>query len=765
MYKEFTQPSAVTHSVACQLTGGEEYLALVKGNSLLQIYSIKDVTVDYTDSESDSPEEQDGPVEVATSDSFIGEEMGVQASKVQVQSKFVLLGEWPLDGFVTNIDKVKTLANDGDLLIITFKYAKTVLVGWEAENYTISTVSLHYYEKNLMEQHFFDQDFPSQLSVDPKNHCFCLMYQQDQLAFLPFLQKEAFEDAQSNSTNSFYSSSILVNSSQFGEDIANIISIAFLHEYSEPTLAMIFQPQRTWTGTLPLYKDTVRYLVFALDLQNGSHTPIVSAQDLPYDTHTIVSLKEPIGGSLLIGTNQLLHIDSAGKICGVAVNGYSKLCTQTPLFDQSDLELRLEGSKVIPLTNSEVLLITEPGAVYMVNFTIEGKKVYKITLNLLDPTLAPAPSTVTAMKASRNVFVGSKTGEARLLSWKRKGEKADASKVPVEQSDKENKEEGTFEDEEDEDLYGTVATETVQVTNSDEPINVMIDDALPNYGPITSMAIGKPAVRTSHLSFPHPSSQGYDIVTASGSGITGALSVFQKSIKPRIFSDLKLPGCSELWTLNPRTRLQGDVSTEFGVPDTFLLTTDGETSKLYEIGKRLVDVTKRKASFMSKVPTIDVATVCGGSAIVQVCPDKVTVFDSSFGKPRPINLESSAKSVSFADPYVLVLLENGSYLVLQASFDPKSGNPGLEKLNITTSSGVKCGALSFSKLFSDMKMTKRGVKRKRSSGNSSQLQDEELDLPICILLTSDGSVEVSLRWLSHAFFFVRRRLTCFYRFP
>lgn len=759
VYKEFTQPSAVTHSVTCQLTGGgDEYLVLVKGNSLLQVYSTKDVTVDFTDSESDSPEEQDGQVEVATSDSFIGEEMGVQASKIRIQSKLVLLGEWPLDGFVTNIDKVNTLANDGDLLIITFKYAKTVLVGWDAENYTISTVSLHYYEKNLMDQHFFDDDFPSQLSVDPKNNCFCLMYQQDQLAFLPFLQKEAFDEAQANATNSFYSSSILVNSSQFGEDIANIISIAFLHEYSEPTLAMIFQPQRTWTGTLPLYKDTVRYLVFALDLQNGSHTPIVSAQDLPYDTHTIVSLKEPIGGSLLIGTNQLLHIDSAGKVCGVAVNGYSKLCTQTPLFDQSELELRLEGSKVIPLTNSELLLVTEPGTVYMVNFTIEGKKVYKITLKLLDRHLLPAPSTVAHMKASRNVFVGSKTGEARLLSWKRKGEKSEGSKVSVEPSHKEDKDEHTFEDDEDADLYGTAATETPQVSSNEEPIYVMIDDALPNYGPITSIAIGRPAVRTSHLSHPHPSSQGYDIVAASGSGVTGALSVFQKSIKPRIFSDLKLPGCSELWTLNPRTRLQGDVSTDFGVPDTFLLTTDGETSKLYEIGKRLVDVTKRKASFMSKVPTIDVSTVCSGSAIVQVCPDKATIFDSSFGKPRSIDLASSARSVSFADPYVLVLLEDGNYLVLQASFDSKSGSPGLEKLNLPTSSTVRCGALSFSTLFSDIKMAKRGVKRKRSSGDSSQLQDEETEMPICILLTSNNSVEVSSQWV---FGFVRRQLTFF----
>ncbi|KAA8916191.1 hypothetical protein TRICI_001682 [Trichomonascus ciferrii] len=751
VYKEFTQPSAVTHSVACQLTGGgDEYLALVKGNSLLQIYSTKDVTVAFTDSESDLSE-QDGHVEVETSDSFIGEEMGVKASKTRVQSKLVLVGEWPLDGFVTNIDKVNTLANDGDLLIITFKYAKSVLIGWDAENYTISTVSLHYYEKNLMEQHFFDQDFPSQLSVDPKNNCFCLMYQQDQLAFLPFLQKEEFDDAQANTTNSFYSSSILVSSSQFGEDIANIISVVFLHEYSEPTLAMIFQPQRTWTGTLPLYKDTVRYLVFALDLQNGSHTPIVSAQGLPYDTHTIVSLQEPIGGSLLIGVNQLLHIDSAGKICGVAVNGYSKLCTQTPLFDQSDLELRLEGSKVVPLTNSELLLITEPGAVYMVDFTIEGKKVYKISLKLLDRHLLPAPSTVASMKASRNVFVGSKTGEARLLSWKRKGEKTEGGKVSVEQSHKEDKDEHTFEDDEDEDLYGTVATETPQVSSGEEPIYVMVDDALPNYGPITSIAIGQPTVRTSHLSHPHPSSQGFDIVAASGSGITGALSVFQKSIKPRIFSDLKLPGCSELWTLNPRTRLQGDVSTDFGVPDTFLLTTDGETSKLYEIGKRLVDVTKRKASFISKAPTVGVTTICNGSAIVQVCPEKATIFDSSFGKPRSINFDSPASVASFADPYVLVLLQDGNYLILQASFDSKSGSPGLEKLCITTPSTVKCGALSFSTLFSDMKMTKRGVKRKRSGDDLSHLQDEEMEVPICIILTTDNSIEVSSPWFYSTF--------------
>lgn len=60
--------------------------------------------------------------------------------------------------------------------------------------------------------------------------------------------------------------------------------------------------------------------MLSVDLQAHTFTSIFSVNNLPYNVRTIIPLRDPIGGSLLIGTNEFIHIDSQGRVNGVFIN-------------------------------------------------------------------------------------------------------------------------------------------------------------------------------------------------------------------------------------------------------------------------------------------------------------------------------------------------------------------------------------------------------------------------------------------------------------
>jgi hypothetical protein len=51
---------------------------------------------------------------------------------------------------------------------------------------------VHYYEKGLWDEHFFDKEFEPIMSTDPQNSCIALMFQRDKIAFLPFHQEDVY---------------------------------------------------------------------------------------------------------------------------------------------------------------------------------------------------------------------------------------------------------------------------------------------------------------------------------------------------------------------------------------------------------------------------------------------------------------------------------------------------------------------------------------------------------------------------------------------
>ena len=112
------------------------------------------------------------------------------------------------------------------------------------------------------------------------------------------------------------------------------VHLAFLHQYREPTFGIITS---TMSASNSLgRRDHFTYMVFTLDLQQKASTTLLSIGGLPQDLFRVVPLPAPVGGALLVGTNELIHIDQSGKSNGVAVNPMTKQSTSFTLVDQSE---------------------------------------------------------------------------------------------------------------------------------------------------------------------------------------------------------------------------------------------------------------------------------------------------------------------------------------------------------------------------------------------------------------------------------------------
>lgn len=96
-------------------------------------------------------------------------------------------------------------------------------------------------------------------------------------------------------------------------------------------------------------------------------------------------------------------------------------------------------------------------------------------------------------------------------------------------------------------VYGPEDTATVQLTS----YTFEVMDSLLNIGPCGDMSVGEPAF----LSEEYDSSVDpcVEIVTTSGHGKNGALSVLQRTIKPQVLTTFELAGVNKMWTVYGKT--------------------------------------------------------------------------------------------------------------------------------------------------------------------------------------------------------------------
>ncbi|KZT18929.1 hypothetical protein NEOLEDRAFT_1142724 [Neolentinus lepideus HHB14362 ss-1] len=601
-----------------------------------------------------------------------------------IRTRMYFIREHRLHGTVTGMESVKimsTLEDKLDRLLVSFKDAKVALLEWSTAIQDLITVSIHTYERAPQLMSLDAPLFRSQLRVDPLSRCAALSLPNDAIAILPFYQSQAELDVmdqdQSQIRDVPYSPSFILDLiTDVDERVHNVIDYVFLPGFNNPTIAVLFQPQQTWTGRLKEYKDTVKLFIFTLDLVTRSYPVINVVDNLPYDSTTLLPCNASLGGVVVLTSNSVIYIDPTARKIALPVNGWQSRVSDLPLPNLSDDEvnhiLQLEGSRCIFADERMLFLVLRDGLVYPVELVLDGKSVSRLSM-------APALAQTTIPSAIRKVgdeyiFVASAVGPSTLLKASRVEEiiteemdsaSSPAAVVPaVDRMDVD----------EEEDLYGESTQDAAVSSNGHvngsadnvkkrSVVHLSLCDTLPAHGSISDLAFS--VTKNGDRAVP-------ELVAATGAGIMGGFTLFQRDLPTRVKRKLHaIGGGRGMWALPVRQPLKmNGASYEKAANqmenDTIIVSTDANPSPgLSRIATRTA---KTDITITTRIPgtTIGAAPFFGRTAILHVMTNAIRVLEPD-GTERQIikDLEnqmsrSKIRYCSICDPFVLILREDDS---------------------------------------------------------------------------------------------------------
>lgn len=699
-YTELTPPTAVTHSLTLPFVSPTANNLVVAKSSLLQIFEFKTITSEVDNSQSSTLLHSTKPVaqydsrlndDEGLESSFLGGDASFQKSDRTSNTKLVLVTEVPVSGVITGVARIKTqkTLSGGEALLVQFKDAKLSLLEWDPERYNVTTISIHYYEQ---EEHQGSpwapalNDCVNFLVADPGSRCAALKFGARNLAILPFKHVDeediAMDDwdpeldgprpvkqeadaptavinGASNIKDTPYSPSFVLRLSLLDPNLIYPVDLAFLYEYREPTFG-ILSAKLAPSAALGR-KDHLSFMVFTLDLQQKASTTILSVGGLPHDLFKIVAIPAPVGGALLVGANELIHIDQSGASNGVALNPFAKQCTDFTLSDQSDLGLRLEGcilNFVSPETG-QMLLILSDGRFATLDILLDGRRVSGLNVKLvaleLGGNIIPYRVSSLSRVGKNTLFAGSEDGDSVVFGWTRKQTQSLKRKSRLQESlDFEDFDEEDLEDEDD--LYADSAA-VAQIASDaaasrGAELVFRIHDTLASIAPIRDITYGKPSLPGNDEEATNVTGVRSDLhlVAAVGSSRAGALAILNREIQPKVIGRFGFPEARGLWTISARKSvpksLQGeegnasvgddyDISAQY---DKFMIVAkidldNYETSDIYALTAAGFESLTGTEFEPAAGFTVEAGTMADHRRVIQVLKSEVRVYDG--GEPEP----------------------------------------------------------------------------------------------------------------------------------
>lgn len=757
-YSEFIDPSRVSNCVGCNFISPTSKSLIVAKSNVLQIFEVVNTSSNTK----------------------------VRASNSSKSFKLKLVEQFKLHGLITDLKPIRTLENpDLDYLLVSTKFAKFSLIKWNHHQNSIQTISLHYYEQALQNL-TYEEVKSSQLLVEPNNYsCSCLRFQ-NLLTFLPFEgldneDEDDEEDEEDDSTKKekekengkptdveangsaqpfptvdnyeIFDSSFIINASSLDSSIKTIIDMKFLHNYKEPTLAILSLRNDTWAGKLTQVKDNVNFIVLSLDLNAKSSTTVLKIDNLPYDVDRLIALPLPLNGSLLLGCNEIIHIDNGGITRRIAVNEFTSLITASTknYLDQSSLNLKLEYSSVYPIPNdNRVLLVLQSGELFYINFQIDGKSIKKMVLEEIETSHYEElvgkfnlPGDIAHLD-NNLMFVSNKNSDSHLVQLHYADSVAPAanngSKEKTEAKKKKLDSDSDMNDDDEDDLYGDdeVNEENVEMKGT---IVFRLQDELVNCGPTSTFTLGHYSTEKFIANLANPNFKEICIISNGGSNHTGHLNVIAPSIQASIRSSLSFSQINRMWNINNK----------------FLITSDDTQNKseIFQINKSYARLNAKH--FINSELTIAMHELNSGKFILQITPKHVILFNTVFKKLVTLDEELSKDFQNddiinsyLNDEYLMLFFASGEVLI----YIVNTYNESFSKINIPKiladtiiTSGYITNSHLLNAVLKDVNLLiSRGVKRKRNlSLTSSTVASNDATtlgpkLKTFVLVTGDNRI-------------------------
>ncbi|WAR13668.1 CPSF1-like protein [Mya arenaria] len=529
-----------------------------------------------------------------------------------VKQKLECLASFSLFGNVMSMKSVRLPGATRDALLLAFSDAKLSVVEYDPGMHDLQTTSLHHFEDTKL-QDFQDPVAMPTVRVDPDGRCAAMLIYGTKLVVLPFRKDVYSEDVDvmidgddhAHKTRYPIQNSYIIDMRSFDEKITNILDFQFLHGYYEPTVFILYEPYPTWAGRVAVRSDTCSIVAISLNIPEKVHPIIWSMSHLPFDCIQCLPVPKPIGGVLVFATNSLLYLNQSVPPYGVSLNSITATCSAFPL----------NGMRSVRSFN-------------------------------FDKSAASVLTTCMCLCEDGYLFLGSRLGNSLLLRYT---EKASTDKEKTHLT-----------------CHWLRTLMSWKCT-----VPARTPAALPSH--LTLM--GEPAFLSEE--FNNTVDPDLELVTTSGYGKNGALSVLQRSIRPQVVTTFELPSCINMWTVTgpPQEGEKGEDDEDETDGHAFLILTrpdssmgegsgqEGEKGEEDEMDGHTFLILIRPVSSMTA--TIYAGNVGEGRFILQVSSGGVRLLDGVQQLQHiPIEMGTPIVYCSVADPYILIMSEEGLVMML-----------------------------------------------------------------------------------------------------
>ncbi|ETW04544.1 hypothetical protein H310_03775 [Aphanomyces invadans] len=642
-----------------------------------------------------------------------------------------LLHTFPLSGIVecAQLVHVKKAAA---CLALTFAAAKLVLVRYQGGS-LVTVAMHNFEEDGmglgtaLQGERFGRTQFSGISSIpltmaDPDHRCLSMLLYQDQLVVVPL--QDSRHDPTDDDEEAMYQIASLkmedkTRTEQYASTLASfgldgvvgrtfmlrlkeldirgkIIDFAFLEGYLEPTLMLLHEEndRQATVGRFAAGFDTCCLTVLSINLTTRLHPKIWSIGNLPSDCFKVSPCPAPLGGAIVLSQNAILYFNQ-NQYFGLSTTAFADKTidsTRFPLYPSPllppDDKFLLTNCRTC-LLNADEMLLNVSGQLFVLSLPSHrslkqkgyyGQEVCQLMLRRMSTSqLIPATSMAVNFE-KRLIFFGTRNGDSQLFRYHTSGDDhgTDAPTVATTPACPVPVPDDLDSDGEDMYLYGRVlaAPETTQENDVSQPVEATVEfadislevvDHLAAIGQVTAMDMGVDV----DLEGDVPKDA---LVLSGGVGAQSSVSVINRGIRPVVITEVPLEGCRAIWAV------YGSASaTHHG----YLILSMKSRTMVLKAGDETLPL--ESSGLFVEGPTLAASNILNNQRIVQVYKQGVRLLEESnetlectqeiplegdidcggLGVDGPVGIVS----VDILDPYVLLLLSDGSLRVVCADMN------------------------------------------------------------------------------------------------
>ncbi|KAH9502918.1 Cleavage and polyadenylation specificity factor subunit 1 [Bulinus truncatus] len=667
MFKQIHPPTGIEHSVYAHFFTWEEKNLIVAGVNQLHVYRLNSE-----------------PELVRPDGQIIADD-----NTTEKKTRLECLASYSLFGNIQSLAAVKLAGASRDVLLLSFLDAKLSVVEYDPSTHDLKTCSLHQFEEPELKGGYSSNIHLPIVRTDPDGRCAGMLIYGTHLVVLPFRKDVLLDDLDSHSGmvgKSPILSSYTIDLRKMDEKIFNIVDFQFLHGYFEPTVFILYEPLATWSGRTAVRTDTCCIVAISLNIQQKVHPIIWSQASLPFDCFSIAAIPKPIGGVLIFAVNSLLYLNQSVPPFGVSLNSIAESSSAFPLKPHENVQFTLDCARYAFISSDRLVVSLKGGELYVLTLMVDGMRCVR-EFNF-DRAASSVLTTCMCLCSEGYLFLGSRLGNSLLLKYVEKTSANDAQtdeKRSGAPANKKRRIEGheqlasdvsEIENTDELEVYGIIESELGTQISS---YSFEVCDNIWNIAPCGHVAMGEPAFLSEEYS--SHTDPDLELVTTSGHGKNGALSVLQRSIRPQVVTTFSLSGCIDMWTVYSGIDAEEDnqePKSSSPVQDghSYLVLSKRESSMVLQTGKEINELDH--SGFSTQTSTVYVGNIGEKQYILQVTPASMRLLEGIKQVQHvPVDLGSSIQSCSVCDPHVVLMGTEGQLMMFTLKDDRLSGGARL----------------------------------------------------------------------------------------